>query len=240
MLLKLEKYVFEVLENQKRLYDFLGPFEWGLDTNNGRLTFNHYQDQGLFGNLLSSQKKPQGLIAQCLVQFIGTESDQSKTWLWSWANKESQLPKNLTEDAETVRQQAEKENNTLFTKPKISASKVSPIELAIISTGFLKHFTYFTCSYEGGALYVSIKESPISHPSSNENSLNATLVLGIIQLGISNLSFNHKEALINYLGDDYEKKEQEYVWILGEEKLIFKIDDQDRISSMKTTLSGKW
>ena len=94
MALRLEDHVFRVLENQFRLYQFLGTHEWSFDMEAGRFTF------------VNSETKE--VLARCPVQILGTESKESNTWLWAWANEASQIPDPLLAGSRMVKSEGEK------------------------------------------------------------------------------------------------------------------------------------
>src|SRR4051812_5614895 len=92
MNLRLEDHVFRVVENQARLLDGLAEFDWGLDLDTGLLTF--------------TSTRGGRELARYPVQLIGSSSESSNTWLWAWANVESDLPPALLRGIEGVRAEA--------------------------------------------------------------------------------------------------------------------------------------
>ena len=63
-------YAASTLDKQRTLMDLIGEkHRWDFDMKSGEIAFN------------GKHKFP--------VQIIGTESHQSNTWLWAWANAES-------------------------------------------------------------------------------------------------------------------------------------------------------
>jgi hypothetical protein len=74
--------------------------EWNLDQDDGRLKFSF----------------PDGLVATCPAQIIGTFNSGDGTWLWAWAN--SSIAEPLTRDARRVKAYGEQHGITRLTESK--------------------------------------------------------------------------------------------------------------------------
>src|SRR5262245_57082899 len=223
MSLDLEDHVFPVLEAQTKLYDFLGKHNWNFNMDTGVLTFTAAGD----GRTL----------ANCPVQILGSKSDYSNTWLWAWANEASGIPPSLLRWAEPLKTQARKERNSLF----LSTNEVPlprdrfDIELAIICTGFHGLLTYYACSYEGGCLFTAIE----SCPQAQARARDVLLVSNVLNTGIGALDFNHKKAVLAYLGAPGEESAGRFRWRIGPEHLDVQFDSLGRIARWETTLGEK-
>ena len=70
-------------DKQLHLSEVVGDSDWHFDVGKGLLSFNadHSWD----------------------AQVLGTESEATHTWLWSWANTASNLPPEVIEAAEMMR-----------------------------------------------------------------------------------------------------------------------------------------
>lgn len=71
-----DRCAYAVLENQLRLSDLIGDHDWALDTAQAKVTFSG----GPNGDFTFP------------VQFLGTHSEVSDSWLWADANKKAKLP----------------------------------------------------------------------------------------------------------------------------------------------------
>lgn len=229
MALVLEDHVFRVLENQLRLYELLGEHRWDFNMDQGSLVFSTSAPGGVLKRLLA--KVPR-VLATCPVQLIGSESDADATWLWAWANAQSQIPEHLLRGVEQVRDEARSQNRPEF----VEASPI-PLrhprwgaELAIICTGHLGFFTYYACPYPGGALYAALVEAPEGIAPQRT----ARQAVQCMAAAISTLTFDHRPAVLAYLGEPAGQEGDTMRWSLGSEPVQISFDDQGRIANMTT------
>jgi hypothetical protein len=75
MLLLPSQYAFSSLGKQVSISDIVGDNDWNFDLATGLLSFG---DQYIWQT-----------------QLLGTVSDDASTWLWAWANTESNIPTHL-------------------------------------------------------------------------------------------------------------------------------------------------
>ena len=94
------------------------------------------------------------------IGILGSESEQSGTWLWGWANTEANIP----ELANAASRRAKK---ALGACPEFSTGKFMLDELhnghniAMVSVGAAEKCScYYRCPYNGGALFVQIENLP--------------------------------------------------------------------------------
>jgi hypothetical protein len=104
--------------------------------------------------------------------------------------------------------------------------------MAIICTGFLRLFTYFACPYDNGVLYVAIQ----TLPEAERLTLNAMQVIHVLTAGVQSLDFNHRKAVLAYLGQPISQHELQCVWHIGKEELEVRFDSLGRIADMSTTV----
>src|SRR2546422_10298524 len=131
-----ERHAAAAWDKQQALSALIGEHSWGLDTQNGVITFN----------------KRLNFPAQVL----GTESDVSNSWLWAWANKASSLPKKLLASARELRAIGEKESIVELTQPQISRDNVDGPYLSLLASGLCKADCYYRGPYDNGAVFVLI------------------------------------------------------------------------------------
>lgn len=218
MNLQLEKYIFKILENQKKLKDYLGDYKWEFDMNQGLLVFT---------------RKTGELIVKCPIQIIGTEGYKANSWMWSWANKKSGIPDNFLQGVNEVKQEAERSNQEIFLKPEIELSENLGARLSIICAGFLNHFAYFACPYGGGCMYVTLEKSPIEEKETR----NVPSMITTIQMGISSFEFNHKDALLYYLGEKpVELGSNKLRWDFENGSIDIEFDEKGRIANLNSSM----
>ncbi len=119
-----------------------GKVGWAFDLNTGVLAF----------------RRPHEAPLQLNVQVLGTESEETKTWLWAWAN-DSAIPPTLTASALQLKQLGESQGIDEFTSPELPITpQINPARLCLMASGILRAGAYFRAPYPGGAAYVLIKD----------------------------------------------------------------------------------
>jgi hypothetical protein len=129
----------------------LGKAGWSFDLANGVLAFRRPHDEPL----------------QLNAQTLGTESDESNTWLWAWANKTSGIPVALLMASLEIKTLGEKERiPELMTPEWLLSPKVNGQRFAAIASGVCRAGCYFRAPYPKGALYLLIKDPRFKRPVS--------------------------------------------------------------------------
>lgn len=121
---------------QMRLMDLVGKLDWDLDLDTGILSF-----EGRF---------------QFPVQLLGTESEQSSTWLWAWANPSIANPAVLTQ-AEQFRAYGAQYGVTEFTEAQVPLNGVNGHTLCLVAAGLCGADAYYRGPYDGGAAYMLLQ-----------------------------------------------------------------------------------
>ena len=93
------------LDKQFAFLDIIGEADWSFDMDDRRLTFgsSHAFD----------------------VQLLGSESEYDQTWLWAWANEESQIPDSLLKSSLALRNFGEQKQIPELTGPVLSLDEVN-------------------------------------------------------------------------------------------------------------------
>jgi hypothetical protein len=121
---------------------------WAFDLEPGRLSFNR--------NLSFS------------VDILGTESKDSNTWLWSWANEASNLPSKLVQAAVKIRRLGEEQKVHAFITPELPlGNKVNGDYFARIASGVTSAGCYYRGEHEGGAIFFLITDPAFKQTVSN-------------------------------------------------------------------------
>jgi hypothetical protein len=91
-------------------------------------------------------------------QLLGTQSEISNTWLWSWANTTSQIPTYLMEAAEMMREHEFGEGVAELTTPQFSTDLVN----SLLGSSWIPGTVPFVYHYGDGSLHMLIEGLPSS------------------------------------------------------------------------------
>lgn len=137
-------------DRQLRLGELLGDdHEWRFDLATGLLCFE--------GGALDD-----GLELEA--QILGTESDDTGTWLWSWANVASQIPAARTRVASSLRQWGTSNGIPELVTASMSSSDVSGHRIAVVAAGLTDASFYYRGPYERGAVFLLVKDPRFPGP----------------------------------------------------------------------------
>lgn len=168
------------LDKQLQIADFVGEgWSWQIDTETGTLALT----------------MKDGRQAEVPIQVLGSESQISNTWLWAWANKESNLPPNIVTSAENLRHYGEENHISQFTEAKLPLHEITGELISMVAAGMSNAGGYFRGPYQGGAVFLLIEQMPAlpqpPHPLSRITAVFPQLTAGY---SIS----NHMAALQAY------------------------------------------
>jgi hypothetical protein len=175
----LERYAAVAFEKQRALADLLGEHNWQVDIPTGQMTFSRADSSRVV----------------CDVQLLGTESYESNTWLWAWANTQSNLPAQVLVRAEELRGLGGQQGLEVLTTPSIDLEGRNAHELAMIASGLCNADAYYRGDYGAGALYclLTLPQLRLRPPVS---ALEITMVMTQLIAGIS---LNHRRTFLHYL-----------------------------------------
>jgi hypothetical protein len=130
------------LEKQDALSDFLGEHSWWLDLQVGTIDFG------------SGRVFP--------VQVIGTESKESGTWLWSWANQPGRIPYALQTAALRLRDFGQANDVAEFTAPELEAGAYDTHVIGATACGVADADAYYLAKYEHGAALLLLQSPALA------------------------------------------------------------------------------
>ena len=136
----LEQYALLSLEKQDKLESLIGEHLHELDLDAGTIRFNELQFP---------------------VQVIGTESYNTLTWLWAWADEQEEIPASLTQSAIQLRIWGAEAGIPEFTMPSVDLNRADGSALAMIAAEVCKASCYYRDGYEGGAAYLLLFDRTI-------------------------------------------------------------------------------
>jgi hypothetical protein len=128
-------------------------------------------------------------------QVLGTESENSLTWLWAWADEQTEVPDNLLASAIRLRAWGEKEGLPEFTLPSLDLDRADGAMLSLIASEICSASGYYRDHYEGGALFLLLSDVPLDEQQGFDRQ---GLVRQLADLA-SRYDFDHRNALRSYL-----------------------------------------
>lgn len=130
------------------------------------------------------------------VQFIGSESTSSNTWLWGWANK-SQLPENVLVEAKRLKQLGESYGLEVLTVPQFELSdSFNGHKLSIICSALNENnVCYYRGPHQSGAIFVEFYGVPheVYQP------ISAKIFVDITLQAINQFEIEHKIFVTSFL-----------------------------------------
>jgi hypothetical protein len=170
-----ERYALISLEKQARLFSFLGEHILELDLDSGLARFG------------SDRAYP--------FQILGTESENSLTWLWAWADEQTEVPENLLASAIQLRAWGQKEGFPEFTLPSLDLDRADGTMLSLIASEICTANGYYRDHYEGGVLFLLLSDIPLDEQQGFDRQ---GLIRQFADLA-SRYDFDHRNALRSYL-----------------------------------------
>ena len=169
-----EKYGLISLEKQDKLEHLVGEHTYELDLDTGKARFNDLQFP---------------------IQILGTESDNTLTWLWAWAEEQAEIPAGLIASSLDLRTWGISTGVQELSKPSVDLNEADGLQFSLVASEICKASSYYRDVYEGGALYILLFGKAIdSQPPFDLNRLRKRLLFLI-----SSYNLNHRNMLLSYL-----------------------------------------
>ncbi len=170
------------------------------------------------------------------LQFLGTESAVSGTWLWGWENING-LDENLLKLAYECRQKGTDWNLAQLKEKSFPLEEgIGGRELSVVACGIsADNYAYIRYSYEGGTAFLTVSGLPAEVFAAEDVDRFATAVMQ----GIQRFDVDHKVFLESYLrwnGTPYEW-DGRYLTAHFSLDLVVTFEKKDgllRIAGMKT------
>ncbi len=170
----LEKYALLSLEKQDKLESLVAEHMHELDLDAGKIRFENFEFP---------------------VQVIGTESDNTLTWLWAWAEEQTEVPVGLLQSAIQLRTWGGGEDIPEFSVPSVDLNRADGNVMAMIGAEVCRASCYYRDDYEGGAVFMLLFDRMIDNQPSFDR---ARLLLRFSDL-ISRYDLNHRNVVLSYL-----------------------------------------
>ena len=207
-----EQYALRALEKQEQLAQYLGDHAMELDLDAGVVRFT--------GNI------------EFPFQVLGTESDNTLTWLWAWSEEQTEVPENLTQAARELRAWGEQNNLEEFTLPSIDLDRADGTMFSLIASEVCSASCYYRDQYEGGSLFVLLTGRAITGQPGFDR---AGLVRRFRDL-TTLYEFDHRKALSAYFRSKNLPWSQANMIGSGElangERLVAEFNEKGRLRSI--------
>ncbi|QEN87347.1 hypothetical protein FZC33_13870 [Labrys sp. KNU-23] len=160
---------------QLALGDLIGDRPWNVDLGRGEMTF---------GSDLSFP-----------VQVLGTSAEQDSSWLWAWANHQSDLPASVLAASTRIREIGSQRGIREFVEPKFGLGAITDHMLAMLCGALLDRSCYYRAPYQGGAVFLLLDKLPaaIRAPVAPER------VNTVLMQVVSNFEIEHRTMAESFL-----------------------------------------
>lgn len=205
------QYAATGVARQLALADLLEDRDWHLDLTSGTVTF--------------------GTDLSYPIQLLGTESEADGTWLWAWANEDSNLPPALLHLCGWLREYGRRAVLDELTDPTFPLERADGHRLALLASG-LTGRCYYRGGYDGGAVFFHLANVPaeVLAPVSPERALT---VLGQV---VQSFPVDHRSAAVAFMHQQGWQVEPGNDTITGRHpsgsEVRIELDRQGRISEL--------
>ena len=129
------------------------------------------------------------------MQVIGSLSHQDQSWMWAWANTDSNLPDSLLVHATQLKQVGEERGIDLLRLPQFKSGKNDLHLIGMIASGMYDASGYYLADYGQGTLLVTIKDERLDQARKEEDQRIVTVIPKLIGM----FDMDHRLALTSYL-----------------------------------------
>ncbi|MDA8099116.1 MAG: hypothetical protein M0042_05765 [Nitrospiraceae bacterium] len=165
-------------------------------------------------------------------QVLGTESDNSFSWLWAWADEQAEMPPNLMTSSLDLKMWLMKNGLDEFASPSMDIDIADGTILSVIACQVCKASAFYRDAYDGGALYILLNATAIdSQPGFDRSGL----VRNIADLA-ARYDFSHRKAIRSYLQSSgiifAEEGETVNALLRTGERLLVEFNDLDKVGTI--------
>lgn len=166
------------------------------------------------------------------MQFIGSESFSSNTWLWGYENING-FDERLLELANKAREFGEKFGLSAFSTPRFDLDEnFNGHTISMILCTAFDEQNYYRIEYEGGAAYVAFRSDVVF-----EEPVLANELLSIVNECISSYELDHKIFIKGLLlSCDIKFSESPNEIVSDKYELSFKFDELNRLINISSKL----
>jgi hypothetical protein len=168
------QHVITAMARQLALADLIGGRDWRVDIPAGMASF--------------------GTDLSYPIQLLGTESEHDRSWLWAWANTQSNLPAGVLQAAGWLREYGQRSAVAELVEATFSLDRADGHQLALLAAG-LTGRCYYRGPYSGGALFFLLEGVPaeVLAPARPERAV--TVITQVLQA----FPIDHRVAVQSFL-----------------------------------------
>lgn len=204
-------------ERQNQFMSALAASPWHYDMDTGLLSFDEKH--------------------RYHAQIIGSYADEDSTWMWAWANRESNIPASLLVAAERLRRQGETSDVEAFKAPLLKVPRARVPEIAMAAAGLVDAKAFYLGTSPGQLVVFLIDDAkvpPLPEPD-------AVHVINTFNALVSSFPINdHRRAYEAYLrarGFSVEMHEKQLIAKRPKTgTVVAEFDAQGRLAKAKTTV----
>ncbi len=164
------------LEKQDKLALLLDDPLYVLDLEAGKIRFNNNLEFPL--------------------QVLGTESDNTLSWLWAWADEQTEeIPVNLLRASRELKAWGLHQGVQEFTNPSVDFDRADGHVLSMVACELCRASCYHRDAYDGGSAFILLFDKTIDAQSPFDLSRLSRRYLDLI----ARYELNHRNALLSYL-----------------------------------------
>ena len=207
----LERYAALAHEKQLHLGEVIGQNNWNVDVRQGTIQF--------------------GADLVFPMQILGTFSHSAQTWLWAWANAQSQLPESILQQALKLKQYGEQNHIDLLRHAEFDAQMQDLHMIGSIASGLFGASAYYIADYGQGAMVLTVQHPQIDGTRTHNHLRTLTTFPAVI----TQYEMDHKTALTHYLnakGYTVTNEGQTLCGTRGTDTLTASFDDLGRLTSL--------
>lgn len=200
----------------------------------GQHAFEYDKAQGTLSLPAQGQTSTEPRVYK--VQVLGSED--SKTWLWAWANAQSEFPEGQLQAAQRLKILGEEHGIEEFTAPRLPLDRVSGHLLASVALGILDMPAYYRGAVGQTSLVCLLEGVPPLSP------IGGAELVATLGDAISNFEFrNHRKSVEAFLGqlglaasweaNAFNVTTEDGVLVIGQ------FDDKNRLAKLSTRLPAQ-
>ncbi len=205
-------------EKQLILADIIGEADWQIDMESGLISFGELSFP---------------------IQIIGSLSFFDNSWMWGWANTQSEIPDNLLQQAKNLKTLGEEKNIKQLKDSCFLVEEGFEHKVGMIACGIFNSKAYYCANYGEGVLVITIDDEKI--PSINKDKFEK--IPTVIYTLTANVNLKHKEAVKNYLIDrDFllDIEENKIKASRNKTELIVEFDNLGRLKKLNGEIKWYW
>ncbi|OUT12797.1 phenylalanyl-tRNA synthetase subunit alpha [Campylobacter concisus] len=166
------------------------------------------------------------------MQFIGSESFSSNTWLWGYENING-FDERLLELANKAREFGEKFGLSAFSTPQFELDEnFNGHTISMVACAAFDEQNYYRIEYEGGAAYVAFRSDIVF-----EEPVLANELLSVVNECLSTYELDHKILVKGLLlSCDMKFSESPNEIVANKDELSFKFDELNRLINISSKL----